>query len=230
MPPEPIRPRPSKAAMAAAREADRGTMLSRRSVSRETVDRLDAFVALLVRWQASINLVSPSTLAQPWTRHVEDGLALYALRPGPQRWADLGSGAGLPGIVLAIQLAESGGAIDLVESNGKKAAFLRTAVRELELPAVVHSSRIEDAPQVLQAADIVTARALASLPQLLDWVGPHLRDEALCLFPKGRDHQREIDAASAHWGYDMVKHDPKTEAGSVILEMSALHRLDVASA
>jgi 16S rRNA (guanine527-N7)-methyltransferase len=223
-PPEVSILRPSSAAFAAALTRDRETVLERRNVSRETRDRLDAFAALLLKWQASINLVAPSTASQLWSRHIEDGLALFDLAPERRQWVDLGSGGGLPGIVLAIQLRETGGHIDLVESNNKKAAFLRTAVRELDVPARIHAARIESVGAVIGSADTVTARALASLDQLLAWVGADLRPDAICLFAKGRDHEREIAAASALWRYDMVKHDPKTADGSVILRIADLRR------
>lgn len=203
---------------------DRAAVLTRINVSRETRDRLDQFVALFLRWQARFNLVAPSTLPEIWSRHLADGLRLHALAPKPCVWCDLGSGGGMPGIVLAILLAESGGSIDLVESNSKKAAFLRTAARELKVPARVHAVRIEATAPVLAAADIITARAVADLEQLLEWVAPHTKSGAVCLFPKGRDHEREIANASAVFRYDLVKHDAGTVDGSVILQLSDIQR------
>ncbi len=205
---------------------ERALVLSRHGVSRETVDRLDAFVALLRQWQAKINLVSPTTVPELWTRHLEDGLQLTELAKGTLRWADLGSGAGFPGLVVAIVLAGREGAhVDLVESNAKKAAFLRAAVRELDLPAAVHAERIEDCGEVLGAAEAVSARALAGLPDLFALVAPHLTQGAVCWFPKGRTHDEEIADASAHWRFDMVKHPSHIEDGSVVLEIRNLKAL-----
>ena len=205
-------------------DAGRGMVLSRNTVSRETLDRLDAYVALLRIWQARINLVAPSTLNELWPRHIEEGLVLWPRIPtAADKLVDLGSGAGLPGLVLAILLAERGaGSIALVESNGKKAAFLRTVIRELDLPAEVHAKRIEACGGLLAAANIVTARALAPLDLLFGMVAPHIGPTTICLFPKGRTHQGEIEAASAHWRFDMVKHFSLNEPDSVILEIRNL--------
>src|ERR1700733_7296679 len=123
--------------------ADRTRALALTPVSRETTDRLDRFVALLSAWQQRINLIAPSTAPQLWTRHIADSLQLLALAPEARIWADLGTGAGFPGLVLACALADTPGAcVHLVESSTKKAAFLREAVRATGAPAVVHAVRI----------------------------------------------------------------------------------------
>ena len=215
-----------RAATEAKLTEERALVLSRHGVSRETVERLDGFVALLRQWQAKINLVSPTTVPELWTRHLEDGLQLGELARGPSRWVDLGSGAGFPGLVLAILLAGREGAhVDLVESNDKKAAFLRAAARELALPVSVHAERIEDCGAILGRAEAVSARALASLPDLFALVAPHLAPGAVCWFPKGRSHEGEIAEASAHWRFDMVKHASHIEDGSVVLEIRNLTAL-----
>lgn len=164
-------------------------------VSRETADRLAAYLALLDRWQRRINLVAASTLADPWRRHILDCGQLAALAPPAARvWADLGSGAGLPGLVLAILgVAE----MHLVESDQRKAAFLREAARVTGAPVTVHATRIEDA--ILPALDVVTARALAPLDRLLALAAPHLGKDVTAIFPKGRQAQRELTEARAHW-------------------------------
>lgn len=215
-----------KAATDAKLAEERALVLSRHAVSRETGERLDAYVALLRTWQKSINLVSPATIPEIWTRHVEDGLVLGERAKGVSRWADLGSGAGLPGLILAILLADREGAmVHLVESNAKKAAFLRTVARELALPATVHASRIEDCRAVLAGVEAISARALASLDDLFGLVAPHAGPETVYWFLKGRAHESEITDAAAHWRFDMVKHASPVEDGSVLLEIRSLERL-----
>src|SRR5580698_6080852 len=125
--------------------ADRDRALALTPVSRETSDRLDRFVDQLLIWQQRINLIAPSTIPVLWTRHIADSLQLLALAPGAKIWADFGSGAGFPGLVLACALAETPGAlVHLVESNSKKAAFLREAVRATGAPAKIHAVRVVD--------------------------------------------------------------------------------------
>jgi 16S rRNA (guanine527-N7)-methyltransferase len=182
--------------------ADRRAALALTPVSRETAERLDRFVALLLDWQRKINLVAPSTLPHLWTRHVADSLQLLTLARGAKTWLDLGSGSGFPGVAIACALADIPGCrVDLVESNARKAAFLREAVRILSLSAVVHCARIEDF--VLRGgsepADIVTARALAPLPRLLDYAAPALQRGAQGLFPKGQDVEAELTKAAKSW-------------------------------
>ena len=133
-----------------------------------------AYVDLLTTWQKTTNLVAPSTLPEIWTRHVADSLQLFALAPDAKLWIDLGSGGGFPGIPLACLLADIPGAqMHLVESNGKKAAFLREAARQLALPVTVHAQRIEDFTAAFEGhADAVTARALAPLVKLFRMLIP----------------------------------------------------------
>ncbi|WP_062015297.1 16S rRNA (guanine(527)-N(7))-methyltransferase RsmG [Aureimonas sp. AU4] len=225
----PSKPRMGRAATEAKLAEERSLVLSRHGVSRETVERLDRFVALLRQWQARINLVSPATVPEIWTRHIEDGLILGELGRRHLRWADIGSGAGLPGLVLAILMAErEGGHVDLVEANAKKVAFLRTVQRELQLPATVHAARIESCGAVLAAVEAVSARALAPLDELLALTEPHLSARATRWFLKGRAHEEEIAKAAAQWRLDMVKH-PLIEDGSVILEIRAAEALSAAA-
>lgn len=202
---------------ARSRDEERAAVLARHDVSRETLARLDAYVALLLDWQRRINLVAPSTLPHVWTRHVADSIRLAAVAPEVGRWADLGSGAGLPGVIVAIV---RGVPVDLIESNAKKAAFLRAALRETGAPGAVHAKRIEDCGDIIAAAEGVSARALASLDQLLALVALHLGPGRRCFFLKGRNHAQEIAAASAHWRFAMVKHEDDCEDGSAILEIS----------
>jgi len=181
--------------------ADRAQALALVPVSRETAARLDAFVTLLLKWQQRANLVARSTLGHVWTRHVVDSLQLLPLASHARTWVDLGSGGGFPGLVIACALAEvPGGKIHLVESNGKKAAFLRQAARVLAVPALVHALRIEDfVIRYADSADIVTARALASLDKLLSYAEPLLRRGAQGLFLKGQDVEAELAKASRYW-------------------------------
>lgn len=200
--------------------ADREACLRSRNVSRETLDRLDRYVALLLAWQAKTNLVAPSTLPRIWTRHIADSLQFAAAAPGIVRWADIGSGGGFPGLVTAILLADQPDAhVALVESTEKKAAFLRLVIRELGLPAKVHASRIEVAGDVLSKADAVSARALASLDTLLGLVAGRIRPDIPCYFAKGKAHEAEIAEATAHWRFSVVQHSSTIEPDSVILEV-----------
>jgi len=180
---------------------DRERALALADVSRETPDRLDGLVALLLRWQQTTNLVAPSTIPTLWTRHIADSLQLVALAPAARVWVDLGSGGGFPGLVIACALADVDGArVHLVESNGKKAAFLREAARNLRLPVVVHHRRIEDFVKTFdESVDIVTSRALAPLLDLLGYAQPLLKKGAQALFPKGQDVDAELTHAAKYW-------------------------------
>jgi 16S rRNA (guanine527-N7)-methyltransferase len=196
-------------------------------VSRETFHRLIQFEALFTKWNASINLAAPSTLPQLWTRHILDSVQLAGLRPLEGNWLDLGSGGGLPGAILAILAGQNRTAnVHLVESNGKKAAFLQTIVSETQSPGVVHKMRIEIAKSLIKNVDVVTARALAPLSQLLGLALPWLSSGATGLFHKGRDFAQEIDLARDEWSFDLIEHRSKFNANSVILEISNVsHRL-----
>jgi 16S rRNA (guanine527-N7)-methyltransferase len=163
--------------------------------------RLDLFVALLLDWQSRLNLIASSTRESVWTRHVADSLQLLAQAPEARVWVDLGSGGGFPGFVIACALADEMTAqVHLVESNGKKAAFLREAVRITNAPAEIHAVRIEDfVNKYRESPQIVTARALAPLEQLLTSAYPLLKRGALGLFPKGQNVDAELTAAAKCW-------------------------------
>ncbi len=165
-------------------------------VSRETTIRLEILLALLARWQRRINLVGATSLADPWRRHILDSAQLFRHLPGPDiRLLDLGSGAGFPGLVLAIMGV---GEVHLVESDRRKAAFLREAARETGTEGVrVHVARIEDMAPL--PVDVVTARALAPLPRLLALAEPFLGPATIALFLKGRNLEAELTAARRHW-------------------------------
>jgi 16S rRNA (guanine527-N7)-methyltransferase len=190
--------------LASELRADRARALQLTPVSRETAQRLDGLVELLLQWQRRTNLVAASTVPTLWTRHIADSLQLLPLAPAARRWIDLGSGGGFPGLVIAAALADEAGAeIHLVESNGKKAAFLREAARHIGAPALVHAERIEEFIKTFdQRPDAVTARALAPLDTLLRLVHPLLKTGALGLFLKGQDVEVELTKASKCWTID----------------------------
>jgi 16S rRNA (guanine527-N7)-methyltransferase len=180
--------------------ADRARALALTPVSRETAERLDRFVELLLRWQRTTNLIAPSTVSRLWTRHVADSLQLLELAPQARVWIDLGSGAGFPGLVIAMALADTPGAVvHLVESNNKKVAFLREAQRLTGAPATVHLQRIEDfAASFKGHVDVVTARAVYPLKSLLGQCFPLLgKSGAIGLFPKGQRAELELRDAAA---------------------------------
>lgn len=196
-------------------------------VSRETHERLEHFAALFQKWARKINLIAPSTLEQLWTRHIIDSLQIRNIVSEPSRWIDLGSGGGFPGVITAIVLAEhQTGWIDLVESNNKKCSFLRMALAETGGRGTVHPIRIEEAAKSLAAPQHVSARALADLDSLFDYVNPWAvaNPELKLIFHKGRDYQAEIDKARGRWDFDLVKHQSVVEQDSVILEISSLTR------
>jgi 16S rRNA (guanine527-N7)-methyltransferase len=181
--------------------ADRSRALALTPVSRETLDRLDRFVAVLLDWQQRMNLIASSTEPKLWTRHIADSLQLLALAPQARIWVDLGSGGGFPGVVIACALADRPGArMHLVERSTKKAAFLREAVHATGAPAEVHAVGLEDFVENPAApVDVVTARALAPLAALLTATYPLLKTGTLGLFPKGQDVDAELTEAAKCW-------------------------------
>jgi 16S rRNA (guanine527-N7)-methyltransferase len=196
------------------------------SVSRETEARLDRYVALLEEWQAKTNLVSPLTLPNLWTRHIADSLQLLALAPAAKIWADLGSGGGFPGLVLACAMAEVPGAmVHLVERNAKKAAFLREALRVTGSPGTVHLADIGDnVDSIVGRVDCVTARALAPLHQLLGFAEPLVRQGAKALFPKGQDVEVELTEATKYWIIQPRLHSSRTGGQGWIVELDHIER------
>lgn len=173
------------------------------AVSRETREKLETYVDLLKRWQKTINLVAPATLDHTWHRHMADSAQLLALAPGDAlAWVDLGSGGGFPGLVLGIMLGERPGArMTLVESDSRKAAFLREVARTVSAPVDIVCGRIENAATQfsLASVDVVTARALAPLPRLLGLCRPLFGPTTIALLLKGRDAEVELAEAHAEW-------------------------------
>lgn len=195
------------------------------NVSRETLADLEEFERLVRQWNPKINLVSKSSLEDIRTRHIEDSLQLYELNNQGGKWLDLGSGGGFPGLVLAI--ADKRGArnnqFHLVESDHRKCAFLRTAARELGLEAKIYSQRIEQLEP--QEADVVSARALADLPTLLELAHRHMKPNAVAYFPKGKKWGEEVAEARKSWQFDYEALDSKTSAEAAIIRMGNIKRV-----
>jgi 16S rRNA (guanine527-N7)-methyltransferase len=195
------------------------------SVSRETMAKLEAFEALVRRWTPAINLVSASSLPEIWQRHVADSAQLFALCPRTaETWADLGAGGGFPGLVVAVLAQEALPklAVTLVESDLRKATFLRETVRTLKLNARVLSTRIESVPPL--AADVVSARALTALPGLLAYAERHLQPEGLALFPKGAKYEDEVAEARKLWSFDVDLQPSLSQPGAAILVIRKIER------
>lgn len=194
-------------------------------VSRETYDSLIRFEQTFLKWAARINLVAPSTFQEAWTRHVLDSAQLLPLAPTAKNWLDIGSGGGFPGLVLGLLLKERPDAsIELVESNRKKCGFLQAMAGEFKMPARVHARRIEDVASAVATPEIVTARALASLPLLLELASPWLVSGATALFHKGRGYQSEVEESTHQWQFDLVEHPSRIDPHGVILEIRGLRR------
>ncbi len=201
-------------------ELDKARALALFPVSRETETRLDQFVEVLLRWQSKLNLVAPSTLRELWTRHIVDLLQLLPLAPEARTWVDFGSGGGFPGLAIACALADKPGTmVHLIESNGKKAAFLREAVRVTGVPAQIYQERAEKFGEICaEPVHAVTARALAPLKTLCDQAFPLVSKGAVALFPKGQDVDAELTDAAKYWRLEAVKVPSKTSSeGSIVV-------------
>ncbi|MCP1336508.1 16S rRNA (guanine(527)-N(7))-methyltransferase RsmG [Futiania mangrovi] len=209
----------------AADTAERESVLGGHRVSRETAEALDILVAALQKWQRAINLVSPSTLPHVWSRHVADSLQVAEAVPlGARIIIDLGSGGGFPGLVIAAVLkGKPDSHVHLVESDQRKCAFLRQVVRRADLPATVHSTRIETAD--LPPPDVITARALAPLPKLLALAVPHGGPATLYLFPKGQDVEVELTEAAKCWTLSVDAIPSRTDPDGVILKLKDVARV-----
>ncbi len=213
--------------MAAPKSADE--VVARYDVSRESSNRLQIYVDLLAKWQKRINLIGPSTVPEIWQRHIGDALVLADIVPaGARSVVDLGSGAGIPGLVFAIAFGdERGFDTHLIESNGKKAAFLREAVRLTGAKAKVYNQRVEDVANDIAeiAPDVVLARALAPLSQLLELAEPFLAAGATGYLHKGQDVDTELTEATKYWSIDARKHLIGADSVSCILEIREISRV-----
>ena len=200
-----------------------GITASSLNVSRETFEKLKLLERELRRWQVIKNLVGPATLDQIWERHIVDSLQLLDLAPEAKTWLDLGSGAGFPGLVLAIAGAERGLKVHLVESNSRKCAFLRNIARLTGSNATVHEARLETViPGFVGKADVVSARALAALDQLLDWTAPLLKAGTIGLFPKWRDAEIELTEARKKWTFGVETLPSSTDSSARILRITSI--------
>lgn len=196
-------------------------------VSRETLDRLDLYARLLAQWQKAVNLVSAKTLPQVWERHFADSAQLLRFAPDARRWIDIGSGAGFPGLVVAILLAARGEArVTLVESDARKCAFMREVARQAGITVDIVDERIESFStrgRISETAvDVISARALAPLDRLLELSSALFSRNTLGLFLKGRELRSELDEAQRRWAFDWTVVPSLTDASGQILQVRAL--------
>lgn len=192
------------------------------------MERLGRYESLLIKWQKSINLVSASTLPELWRRHMLDSAQLVALAPeSTRRWADLGSGGGFPGLVVAILLAgRPGFEMHLVESDQRKCIFMREVARMTEAPATIHNCRIEDFAAGQDAFDVVSARALAPLDRLFGWAAPLFGPQTVGLFLKGQGVQDELTLARKSWIFEAEFHPSQSDPAGSVLMLRGLHGTD----
>ena len=189
-------------------------------VSRETLAHLETYAARLVEWNKRINLVSEKSLESLWTRHFLDSAQIFQYATSFERWVDLGSGGGFPGAVIAI-MAGSNSDVRLIEADQRKAAFLRAVARDTTGFKVI-AARIEDADET--QADVVSARALAPLPLLLEYVSRHLKPGGIALLSKGQKASQEIRDALEHWRFDCETYPSQTDPDAVILKLGDIKR------
>lgn len=194
-------------------------------VSRETTQALEHYGDLTVKWTKRINLIAKSTIEDVWNRHIVDSAQLYQYAPSFTSWVDIGSGGGFPGIVMAIIAKEQApnATFTLIESDARKCTFLRTVSRELSLNISVQTQRIEEMEP--QGADIVSARALGHLSDLLPLAHHHLNADGTALFMKGRRHAEELRVVSDQWGFELGEYPSITDPSSRILSMKRISRV-----
>jgi 16S rRNA (guanine527-N7)-methyltransferase len=200
----------------------RDAVLSELSVSRETEARLQEFIGLLEKWNSAINLVSKTTMNQAWQRHILDSAQVFDHGKTAERWLDIGSGGGFPGLVVAILAKEKAPEmlVTLVESDQRKAIFLRAACQALGLRTSVLANRAEAiAPQ---AADVISARALAPLPQLCAFAKRHLAPDGTAIFLKGKSFAAEIAEARKNWNFALESHPSITDPSAVVLVLKGI--------
>ena len=194
------------------------TLPNHSGVSRETIDKLKCFESLVRKWTPRINLIAKSTVEHIWDRHIADCVQLFQYAPSkPKHWLDIGSGGGFPGIVMAIMSQNQGdmAKFTFVESDQRKATFLRTAARELELTVDVRSERVEEVAGM--NADVITARALKSLDELLPFLHRHISKDGVAILPKGQGYAKEIAAVAKHWRFDLKEYPSTTEPAARVL-------------
>ena len=195
------------------------------NVSRETLQRLERFEQVILKWNPKINLVSRSSLKQIWMRHIADSVQVFRCAERPDHWVDIGSGGGFPGLIVAILAVEEAPdmKVTLVESDQRKSAFLRTAARECGARVTVISKRIEEADP--QNAGVLSARALAELSLLLEFAERHLGAGGTALFPKGESWKKEVDNARQRWQFETEPVKSLTEPEAVILKIRGVARV-----
>ncbi|WP_412058792.1 16S rRNA (guanine(527)-N(7))-methyltransferase RsmG [Bartonella sp. DGB2] len=197
------------------------------SLSEKIFTDLLAYERLLLKWQKSINLIAQGAVLTFWQRHILDSAQLYPLKSKASLWYDLGSGGGMPALVLAIFLKHRGGGkVHLIESNGKKVAFLRHVGAELALPIKVHHGRIEVVRQELPCPEVITARALAPFNQLLALSAVWINQGATTLWQKGCEHAAEICQARAEWDFELQIYHSEIDPKSVILDVGYVRPKD----
>ncbi|MEM1129114.1 MAG: 16S rRNA (guanine(527)-N(7))-methyltransferase RsmG [Pseudomonadota bacterium] len=208
------------------RAPDPGSRLANVDVSRETRERLEIYARLLQQWNQKINLVSNATVDNLWTRHFADSLQVFAAADAQGgHWADLGSGGGFPGMVVAVAAQGAGSemTMTLVESDQRKAAFLRTVSRETSVAVDIRTERIEDLSPL--KADILSARALAPLTKLLVFSERHLRPDGMAIFPKGARYGTEVEEARNMWAFDCETVQSCLDPNAVILKIGDISRV-----
>ncbi len=195
------------------------------NVSRETLERLEIFDALVRKWTEKINLVSTNDVSVLWDRHIVDSIQVFNVAPETGSWLDVGSGGGFPGIVAAILSLEAQPrrSFTLVDSDQRKCVFLRTVVRELDLNAKVVTERVEELTPF--TADVLTARALGDLNSLLVYAERHLADDGTAIFPKGAQWRREHEEAQKHWTYSLDVIESTTNPDAIILKIKEPKRV-----
>lgn len=190
---------------------------------------LESYARLLHKWQAVQNLVSRETLNEVWTRHFADSLQVLALlKPGDKAFLDLGSGGGLPALPLAIALKGSPAFFTLIEPNSRKVSFLRTVARELGLLVTVEGARSDQIDsRETPVPDVITSRALASLPQLCSWISPFFGPQSRAILHKGREHVEELAETATRWDYDVLLTESDTDPSGVLLTLENLRAKSV---
>ena len=196
------------------------------TVSRETISRLDRHLALLGKWNPAINLVSPKTLGEGWSRHIQDSAqVLFSTDVEQGHWLDFGTGGGFPGLTCALIAAELRPNLrfTFVESDKRKCTFLSTVLRECRVSASVQAKRIESLPPL--HADVVSARAVAELGNLLEYAHPHLSPDGVCVFPKGERYREEIAEAKRSWRFKLTENPSITDPKAAILVLGDIERV-----
>lgn len=196
------------------------------NVSRETIERLKIYESLLLKWNPAINLVGQSTISQVWIRHFLDSAQLWNLRPkNTKTWLDLGSGGGFPGLIVAILAVEYDPSLSvtLVESDARKASFLLKVSQETGITPKIAIERAEKLPPA--AADVISARALAPVSKIFEYVTRLSNDNTICLLSKGENHESELTAARKNWKFELQKIPSITDVNGVILKIERIVRV-----